>query len=85
MSDIGDFAERALSQFSKSITDRVFLMIQNDRGLMHDYLRLVEANGLDAVNQQLGKAVKNRFHLSNDAQRGSSPESTLLRSYQQFE
>lgn len=85
MSDIGEFTGIALSRFSKSITDKVFLMIQNDKGLMHDYLRLVETHGLDTVNQQIGKAIKNRFDLSNDAQRELSPESTLIGSHQQFE
>jgi len=60
-------------------------MIQNDRELMYEYLKLVEAHGLITVNQQIGKALKNRFNLSNDAQREFSPQSTLIQSYQQFE
>ena len=85
MSDIAKFTEKTLSRFSESITDEVFLMIQNDRKLMYEYLKLVEAHGLTTVNQQIGKAVKNRFNLSSDAQREFSPQSTLIQSHQRFE
>lgn len=85
MSDVARFIEKALSRFSKSITDQVFLMIQGDRDLMYQYLKLVEVHGLTTVNQQIGKAVKNRFDLLSDVQREHSPQSTLIQSYQQFE
>ena len=84
MSEISEYAGQVLRQFSKSITDQVFLLIQHDRHLMHEYLRLVESHGLDPVNQQLGKAVKRHFALEDDAQRQDSPQSTLIQSHQQF-
>lgn len=89
MSKITLFADELLSRYATvtdtlSITDEVFLTIQNDRDLMHQYLRLVEESGLDAVNQQLGKRIKKHFGLTNLA-RCESPKSTLIQSYQQFE
>ena len=85
-SDAATFAEKALAKFSKQITDEVFLLIQNDRELMHEYLRLVEASGLDAVNQSIGRKVKERFGLQNviDDPREESPRSTLIQSHQRF-
>jgi hypothetical protein len=85
MTELSAFAERVMSAFAKSITDKVFLMIQEDRGLMHDYLKLVEAHGLTPVNQYIGKKVKERFSLTNDMCRQENPESTLIQSHQEFE
>ncbi len=82
---IKKFADEVLSKFSKEITDQVFLSIQNDRELMHEYLRLVSKNGIDTVNQQIGKAVKNRYKLSNSDSRQDVPKSTLIKSHQEFE
>ena len=79
------FADEVLSKFSKEITDQVFLSIQNDRELMHEYLRLVSKEGIDSVNQQLGKAVKSRFKLSNSDSRQDDPKSMLIKSHQEFE
>ena len=84
MSPISKYAERVAAQFSKRITDEMFLLIQKDKNLMHDYLRLVEENGLTEVNQQIGKYIKTRFNLSNDESRQELPESTLIQSHQEF-
>ncbi len=67
----------------ETITDEIFFLIQNDRKLMHLYLRLVEEKGLDQVNQTIGRAVKVRFDLTNDV-RQHHPKSTLIQSYQEF-
>jgi hypothetical protein len=85
MSNLADFTKRVLALFSKSITDQVFLSIQNDRKLMHEYLKLVEEKGLTVVNQQIGRSVKKRFGLSNDDQRQEEPKSTLIQSHTKFE
>jgi hypothetical protein len=81
---IQQFAESVISQKNKSITDEVFLLIQNDRNLMHEYLRLVESEGLDQVNQQIGVAVKLSYNLTNDNCREDQPVSTLIMSHQCF-
>jgi len=84
MSEISDYTEKVLSQFAKQITDGVFLLIQQDRELMHDYLKLVEKHSLPVVNRQIGLGVKRRFNLDNDALRQDNPESTLIQSHQEF-
>ena len=85
MSDLDIFTRRVFDRFPVSITDQVFLLIQNDRELMYDYLRLVHAHDLGAVNRHIGKAVKSHFGLENAPVRGTSPNSTLIQSFQIFE
>ena len=82
---IKKFADDVLDEFSKEITDQVFLSIQNNRELMHEYLRLISTNTIDTVNQQIGKAVKNRYRLTNSDSRQDAPTSTLIKSHQEFE
>jgi len=79
------FSDKLLSKFSKEITDQVFLSIQKDRELMHEYLRLVSKKGIDSVNQHIGKSVKNRYKLSNSDSRQDNPKSMLIKSHQEFE
>ena len=80
-----EYSEELLSKFSKEITDQVFLSIQNDRKLMHEYLRLISENGIDSVNQHIGKFVKKRYKLSNSDSRQDDPKSILIKSHQEFE
>ena len=82
---ISQFIDKVISLKNKSITDEVFLLIQNDRELMHEYLRLVEHEGLDKVNQQIGKGVKFAYGLKNDDDREKEPLSTLIVSHQRFQ
>lgn len=84
MSDLEQFNNKVLEQFAKTITNSVFLMIQNNKSLMKDYLLLVENHSLITVNQNLGKAIKNRFKLSNYSSRELSPTSTLIQTHQKF-
>jgi hypothetical protein len=78
-------AQEAIAQMNKRITNEIFLLIQNDRRLMYDYLRAVEDNGLDTVNQQIGKAVKVQYQLENINEREDNPSCTLIQSHQKFE
>jgi hypothetical protein len=70
---------------NKRITNEIFLLIQNDRKLMYEYLRAVQDNGLDTVNQQIGKAVKAQYQLINVNEREDNPSCTLIQSHQKFE
>ena len=54
------------------------------RDLMQNYLRLVENEGLNQVNRQIGKAVKKAYRLNDDEIREDDPHSTLIRSHQIF-
>ena len=84
----GEIAEKAINIMNKKITDEIFLIIQNDRTLMQEYLRAVEVHGLDTVNRTIGKKVKADYFLNNlndDNDREDNPSSTLIQSHQKFE
>ena len=83
--DLTSFTETVLQKHSEVITDSVFLLIQNDHALMHDYLLLVEKLGLGNVNRNIGRAVKQKLGLTNSPSREKQPISTLIKSYQIFE
>jgi hypothetical protein len=74
----------AIKMLNKRITNEVFLIIQNDRELMYEYLRLVESMGLDTVNQSIGKEVKKQYGLTNIDDREDNPSCTLIQSHQKF-
>lgn len=76
-------AEEAIRRMNERITNEIFIIIQNDRDLMHDYLREVESVGLDIVNQTIGRAVKSAYELTN-ADRENNPSCTLIQSHQRF-
>ena len=78
-----EIAREAISLLNKKITNEIFLTIQNNRPLMTAYLRAVEDDGLDTVNQTIGKAVKLAYKLEND-DREENPSCTLIQSHQQF-
>lgn len=46
MTELGKFKQKIIDRFSVTITDRMFLMIQNDRELMQEYLYLLEKHKL---------------------------------------
>lgn len=80
-----EIAEKAIAKMNKKITNEIFLIIQNDRELMYEYLKAVENNGLDVVNQTIGKAVKAKYQLINIDDREDDPSCTLIQSHQKFE
>ena len=80
-----EIAQEAIGILNKKITNEVFLTIQNNRTLMLEYLRAVESNGLDSVNQTIGKEVKAAYQLTNVADREDDPSCTLIQSHQKFE
>lgn len=80
-----EIAREAIRIMNKKITNEIFLIIQNNRELMKEYLRAIENEGLDTVNQSIGKAVKNSYNLVNIDEREDNPECTLIQSHQKFE
>jgi hypothetical protein len=80
-----EIAEEAIRRMNKRITNEIFLTIQNDRDLMKEYLRAVQDNGLDVVNQTIGKRVKTSYNLVNMNDREDNPSCTLIQSHQKFE
>jgi hypothetical protein len=82
---IDAFVKKVIDHKNKQITDEVFLLIQNDRKFMREYLRLVETDKLNVVNMRIGKQVKAAYNLTNAATRNSKPTSTLIESFQDFQ
>jgi len=80
-----EIAKEAISKMNKMITNEIFLIIQNDKKLMYEYLRSVEDRGLNFVNQQIGKEVKSEYKTVNIDDREDNPSCTLIQSHQQFE
>ncbi len=80
-----EIAEEAIRRMNKRLTNEIFLIIQNDRDLMKEYLRAVQGSGLDAVNQTIGKRVKASYNLVNVNDREDNPSCTLIQSHQKFE
>lgn len=82
--ELKEFIDLVISKKNETITDEVFLLIQNSHDLMHNYLKLVENEGLTKVNQQIGKAVKAKYNLTNEDFRRDETLSTLIQSHQIF-
>ncbi len=80
-----EIAQEAIDKLNKRITNEIFMIIQNNRKLMHEYLRSVEASGLDSVNQAIGKEVKGAYRLINIDDREDNPSCTLIQSHQKFQ
>jgi thiaminase len=78
---LADFEEKALTKFTREITDIFFCYIENDRDLLQEYLRVTcREDGLDITNMALGKRVKEWFGLENDDE-CPNPKSKLIKSY----
>jgi len=79
------FQQRALTQFTREITDIFFCYIENDEELLQDYQRVIGRDSdLDTTNKALGAAVKEWFHLEN-GDVNPNPKSKLIRSYTEHE
>jgi hypothetical protein len=82
--EIKNLVDEVIAYKNKTITDEVFLLIQNNNGFMQKYLRLVQEKGLDTVNRQIGKMVMQKYGLTPDDGRNNEPKSTLISSHQEF-
>lgn len=74
------FIDEILKTFNRDITDRVFLIIEEDKSLMQNYLRIVSTSGLDTVNKAIGKRIKSYYDLEN-LEENNNPKSKLIKSY----
>lgn len=61
---VTQLVNEVLDQFTKQITDRVFLMIQNDKNLFRKYDALSAADKATFA-KQLGKQIELHYGLSN--------------------
>ena len=87
--DAQSLAKEAIRRLKLRLTDEVFLIIQNDRELMADYLNLVGEgagdNGWTKINKAIGAEVKKAFSGVSNKSRTGAPETFLARSYTEFE
>ena len=84
-SAIEAIADKAMDKLNRRLTDLVFLTIQNDRGLMHEFMDAVGKFGWETVNQTIGRRVESRYNLErNGKKRNDMPESILAFSYSEL-
>ncbi len=76
---ICEFNEVIIKRFSQELTDRVFLMIQEDRDLMQLYLDAVGEHGKKTVNSHLAKAVGEHFGTTGQDECQAEPKALLIR------
>lgn len=85
MKQLDDFKKKVVDDFTIQLTDKVFLMIQNDRDLMKEYLSIVEkSNSLSYVNSEIAKEIKKRYNLDNLGERNEVPKSLLIQGHELF-
>jgi hypothetical protein len=84
MSQFDNFFNEVFDKFSKDITDRIFLMIENDPELMDKYSSLVgnDKKVKDELNSELGKEIRKKYDLEN-LKKNKNPESSLIKSYRE--
>lgn len=80
---INQFTKKAIDKFTVDITDKMFILIQNDKELMQDYLNLLEDNKRHVVNSSIAKAIKEKFKLDNIGE-SQTPKSTVIKTFEQF-
>ena len=79
-----DFKDDVLKRFTRELADQLFLYIERDRDLMHEYLAILgKENGTDETNQVLVLALKKYFGLNEEGE-NHSPKSVILSSYTRF-
>jgi len=77
-----DIAKAAGGILTERLTDEIFLIIQRDRTLMQAYLAEIAARGVNAVNSEIGKEVKNLFGLLATGTRNDEPQATVIQSHE---
>lgn len=81
--EINEFTKKAIDKFTVDMTDNLFLLIQNDKELMQDYLNLLENNKRQIINSSIAKKIKETFDLENIGE-SQTPKSTLIKTFEQF-
>jgi hypothetical protein len=84
MNKLKEFKQKVMDQFSSEITDNVFLMIQNDKDLLFEYLKLLEGHKLNILNSSIAKEIKKRYNLDNKDLIIENPKSLLIQTHQSF-
>jgi predicted metalloenzyme YecM len=77
---VNEYADKVVLDFMRNITDHVFLNIQSNEALMREYQTQVNENGLQTINQAIGRKVKDLFDLEDDGI-CSAPRSWLIKDF----
>ena len=78
--NVNEYAEALVKEFTRNITDHVFMSIQSDDELMRDYQTNVNRFGLDNLNMAIGKKIKTLLDLDDDGV-NDKPKSHLIKVY----
>ena len=71
---------KAITAFTKRLTDEIFLFIERDPALLKEYKEVVKTYSAHSVNATLGKMIAEAYGLGN-LQKEGHPDSTLLKRY----
>lgn len=71
---------KAITAFTKRLTDEIFLFIERDPALLKEYKEAVKTYSAHSVNATLGKMIAEAYGLGN-LQKESNPDSALLKRY----
>lgn len=82
--EIKELVDKVVAHKNKTITDEVFLLIQDDRDFMQEYLELIREHGIGTVNPCIGRMVKQKYGLTADDQQNLDPKSTLISKHQKY-
>ena len=69
---------KAITAFTKRLTDEIFLFIERDPALLKEYKEAVKTYSAHSVNATLGKMIAEAYGLGN-LQKESNPDSALLK------
>ncbi len=80
------FTDELFVEFDKQITDQVFLFIESNPKLIHDYLNTVANQGdLRIVNSLIAQAIGKHYGLTSMNKKNNTPKSVLIKSFEEFE
>nr|WP_320058210.1 hypothetical protein [uncultured Bacteroides sp.] len=81
--EVEKFAKDVIEKFTKEITDRIFLYIEENESLLKEYEYLVSKKDCQSVNSQIGRVIKVKYNVDNidkdDNIIVESPKSSLIK------
>lgn len=76
-----NFSTHVFEKFEKNITERIFLLIEDDRELQKEYLDLVASKGRATVNRWLGRKIKDHYGLQSQEPIKDTPKAKQIQGY----
>ncbi|MCK9583055.1 MAG: hypothetical protein M0Q46_05565 [Endomicrobiales bacterium] len=77
-----EIANKAIEKMNRKLIDEVFLIIQNDRELISNYLYAVGGNKLGEVNMAIARQIGRAYGLKGvEKKRNDKPSCTLIKSH----